>query len=1126
MSLPTRSEAATLTSPVPADMSSLSSLFFAARPTNVENHRLTPFPFFKRMAFCCASLAASFLLPVPGYAANQTWGANGGSAWYTPTNWAGGAFPGLQGAAASNTDIATWTSAATASQFGINMGTNSLNLGAISIDSTRSTATSIGDSSSTAGVLRLYGATVNGVANVILRNNGTGLLTLQATQTGTMGVVLSNTTNNIINIDNVGGVTISAIMSDGAGGAKNLTLGGGGSGVLTLSGLNTYTGTTTISQGTLSAFNIVVSGGASNLGNATSAVVLGSASTAGTLSYTGNAAIYTRGFTVNAGGGGITSAAGATGLLTIDTNGIIDGGVLTLSAAGTNGITINSVVSSTGSVAVNSTGAGIITLAGANSYSGGTTLTAGALMLSGAGTLGFTNGGLNVNGGTLDFNGTNQGVGALTGTGGSILNNNSSTASTLTFGNGNATASYSGNITSGTGVLLLTKTGTGNEMLSGNNTYTGITTVSQGTLTIASNNGLGATGYTDVKNGATLALSGGITMNGTAAQNIYLAGQGVSGTATLYNVSGNNISARTIDLDATSGNMSIGSASGILTLSGPIVDFSGTAQLQITGAGAVALSGTSTYAGGTNVTGSLALGANNAVTSGVVVSGPVGKGTLTLSNGSLIRSASTTARTLENNLSLSGSVTLGDATNSGSLTFDSAGLNTPATIALAANTSSSVLSAATFGNAITGGFTFTKLGAGTLSFTGSVANTYSGLTTVSNGTLTLGKSASTNAIAGDLTINGGTVNYATNDEQIADSSNVSLSSGTFDLGTRTEAINSLTVSGGTLNRQGGTLTLNGATSITGGTLTFTATTSQISVQSSLALGGANFNYTSSSSSTTGLTLGGDVTYAATNTAAATFNNTNSPGVGRVNLGNTTRTFDIADSNTLAAGVPEVQVAWYVQNGGLTKTGTGVLALSGANTYSSGTAVSGGTLLANNTSGSGTGTGAVTVSNSGSALGGTGTVTGGVTINANAKVQGGDGTTGTTLTISGALTLASNSIVQLALGPSGAHSTLARTGSGTWTFDATQAFNFLSLGAQPGTYDNIITGLTSDPGSENSWTILNPGFEGTFTFDGNNIDLNLTTVPEPSTWAVGIMAAAAVSYSQRKRLRKKAKTLSA
>jgi autotransporter-associated beta strand protein len=127
-------------------------------------------------------------------------------------------------------------------------GANSLNLGAISIDNTRTTALNIGNSSGAAGVLRLYGATVNSINNVVVRNNGTGLFTLQAAQNGTMGVVLSNATNNIINIDNTGGITISAIIS---GGSNVLTKSGTGAGVLELTAQNTYTGLTTVSGGTL-----------------------------------------------------------------------------------------------------------------------------------------------------------------------------------------------------------------------------------------------------------------------------------------------------------------------------------------------------------------------------------------------------------------------------------------------------------------------------------------------------------------------------------------------------------------------------------------------------------------------------------------------------------------------------------------------------------------------------------------------------------------------------------------------------------------------------------------------------------------------------------------------------------
>ena len=74
---------------------------------------------------------------------------------------------------------------------------------------------------------------------------------------------------------------------------------------------------------------------------------------------------------------------------------------------------------------------------------------------------------------------------------------------------------------------------------------------------------------------------------------------------------------------------------------------------------------------------------------------------------------------------------------------------------------------------------------------------------------------------------------------------------------------------------------------------------------------------------------------------------------------------------------------------LVKVGSGVVTLSGENTYKGGTQVNSGTLLVNNFSGSGTGSGAVTVSNFGSTLGGSGTIGGATSLLSGAALMPGD-----------------------------------------------------------------------------------------------------------------------------------------
>jgi len=157
-------------------------------------------------------------------------------------------------------------------------------------------------------------------------------------------------------------------------------------------------------------------------------------------------------------------------------------------AAGTGTIVVSgNIAATTGSLAIADTaGSTAIILSGANGYFGGTTITGASVQLAGSGTLGSTSGALTIAGGVLDLDGTNQSVGALSGTGGTILNNASGINATFTVsGSVNTTPTYSGAIadhSKGTGTLALVKTGSGVEILSGSDTYTGGTTVSGGTL--------------------------------------------------------------------------------------------------------------------------------------------------------------------------------------------------------------------------------------------------------------------------------------------------------------------------------------------------------------------------------------------------------------------------------------------------------------------------------------------------------------------------------------------------------------------------------------------------------------------------------------------------------------------
>ncbi len=168
--------------------------------------------------------------------------------------------------------------------------------------------------------------------------------------------------------------------------------------------------------------------------------------------------------------------------------------------------TVSGTGNMVGPSGLSKSGSGAVTLSNANSYTGGTTVTAGTLTTGSATALGSTSGQLTVNGGTLDMGSQSITVGNLTGTGG-VISGTSGTR-TLTIGQGNTGGgNYQGSIQNGaSGTTALAKNGTGTLTLSGINTYTGATTVTGGTLLV--NGNISTSSLTTVKTGATLGGNG------------------------------------------------------------------------------------------------------------------------------------------------------------------------------------------------------------------------------------------------------------------------------------------------------------------------------------------------------------------------------------------------------------------------------------------------------------------------------------------------------------------------------------------------------------------------------------------------------------------------------------------
>ena len=272
-------------------------------------------------------------------------------------------------------------------------------------------------------------------------NQAIGSLSGDATSTVTLGE------NSLTIGKNSGTTTFAGTLADGSSSGGSLVKDGGSTQILT--GSNSYTGTTTISEGTLQ---------------------IGEGGTSGTL---GNGAV-------------VNNAA--------------------LVVNRSDAVTVGNAIGGTGSFT--QAGAGTTTLTGSNSFTGAASASAGQLVVGSASALGSAL--LNYSDKVIFADGiTGYTLGGLTGGNDFAMTNAGGLALALTVGNADQSATYSGSL-SGAGASL-TKIGSGTQTLTGNNTYTGATTLSGGTLALGSADAIGSSGTISFGGGALQASASNAT---------------------------------------------------------------------------------------------------------------------------------------------------------------------------------------------------------------------------------------------------------------------------------------------------------------------------------------------------------------------------------------------------------------------------------------------------------------------------------------------------------------------------------------------------------------------------------------------------------------------------------------
>ncbi len=370
-------------------------------------------------------------------AATVTWSSDGTSAdWTSSTNWDGNTAPGITTASTpatmTNTDsaifnlpvgtVGTDTNPVLIDSSTFNIGSINFigNAGSYTIGTTNGNPIYFTGSSPTYGggggiyLQNLTGTsavteTINGPIVMVQTLIGTQRETFlnssvngSGAKSGTLiinGNITATGNGNVtvwIRGTNTNANSVNGIISNGVDGTT-VGLNKTDAGTWAVTGLNTFTGAASITQGILSINTIANTGSAQSLGKGTTAISLGqNSATAGVgeLQYTGATASTNRAIQI---ANGASGGAGVIEVTSADTTLTLSGGItasapasassLTLQGAG-NGVETGAIAG--GALSLTKTGTGKWTLGGSNSYTGTTSVNAGTLAIAAGGSLANT----------------------------------------------------------------------------------------------------------------------------------------------------------------------------------------------------------------------------------------------------------------------------------------------------------------------------------------------------------------------------------------------------------------------------------------------------------------------------------------------------------------------------------------------------------------------------------------------------------------------------------------------------------------------------------------------------------------------------------------------------------------